>query len=216
MRIFAIILYLLSSLAVAAQPVRRENIEWTDVWMPHSKDNALPRVLLIGDSITRAYFPMVEEKLKDKAYVCRIATSKAIGDPALLEEMAVFLKEGEFAVIHLNIGMHGWDYTEAEYEQHFPALIAAVRRAAPNAKLIWGQTTPVRKDKEPGPGPANSRIARRNAIAKAYAEANHIPVDDLHTLMLPHADLHSDDVHFNKEGSAMLAAQVATEIARLL
>ena len=34
--------------------------------------------------------------------------------------------------------------------------------------------------------------------------------------MAPHTDLHTDDVHFNPEGSAMMGAQVAAEIAKLL
>ena len=44
-----------ASVANAADPpVPRESIEWTDAWMPHLKEHDLPRVLLIGDSITRA------------------------------------------------------------------------------------------------------------------------------------------------------------------
>jgi hypothetical protein len=49
-----------------------------------------------------------------------VATSKAIGDPALLVELATFLAEAKFDVIHFNVGMHGWDYTEQEYRQHLP------------------------------------------------------------------------------------------------
>jgi hypothetical protein len=58
----------------------RENIEWLDVWVPNTNATDLPRVLLIGDSITRGYFKDVEEKLKGKAHVARLATSKSVGD----------------------------------------------------------------------------------------------------------------------------------------
>ena len=34
--------------------------------------------------------------------------------------------------------------------------------------------------------------------------------------MQPHTNLHSDDIHFNKEGSTLLATQVATEIKKQL
>jgi hypothetical protein len=49
-------------LLVGAQPVNypppaRESIEWCDIWVSHANETNLPRVLLIGDSITRAYFP---------------------------------------------------------------------------------------------------------------------------------------------------------------
>ena len=198
----------------ADDAVRRESIEWCDVWMPHMNDHDLPRVMLIGDSITRGYFAGTEERLRGKAYVARITTSKAVGDPALLTEIATFLAEAHFDVVHCNIGMHGWSYTEDQYRDGLPALVAAIRKGAPGAKLIWASTTPVRKDLDPGP--QNARIQRRNAIAAQYASLEAIPVDDLHAVISGHADLHSDDVHFNKEGSDLLAGQVAGAVLRLL
>ncbi len=201
-------------LPVIGQQVKREAIEWTDVWMPHSNDHDLPRVLLIGDSIARAYFAGVEENLKGKAYVARIATSKAIGDPALVAELEVFMKQAEFDVVHFNIGMHGWAYSEQQYREGWPALLAVIRRSAPKAKLIWASTTPVRKDREGGA--TNERIAERNNAARKLAEAADIAVDDLYAVMVPHPDLHSDDVHFNKDGSTLLADQVASKVVALL
>jgi len=199
----------------AQQPsVPREAIEWTDVWMPHTNEQNLPRVLLIGDSITRAYYSGVEEQLKGKAWVARIATSKAIGDPALLAELAVFLGEAKFDVVHVNIGMHGWGFTEDEYRKGLPALLRTIRDGAPGARVIWAQTTPVRADREKGA--TNARIEERNRLARAFFTGEGVPVDDLHALMKPHADLHSDDVHFSKEGSALLSAKVAQAIEPLL
>jgi len=194
--------------------IHRESTEWTDVWLPNTNARDLPRVLLIGDSITRAYFGAVEERLKGKAYVARIATSKAVGDPALLTELAAFLPEGHFDVVHFNIGMHGWDYSETEYRRDFPALVATLHRYAPDAKLVWATTTPVRKDRDKGA--TNARIDTRNAIVRDLAAAAGIPVDDLHAVVLPHPELHSDDIHFNKDGSALLADQVAASVAKLL
>jgi hypothetical protein len=209
-----LVLAVVTSLAQEQPAARRESIEWTDVWMPNTNDHDLPRVMLIGDSITRGYYPAVEAKLKGKAYVSRITTSKAIGDPALMTELAVFLKQNRYAVVHFNIGMHGWAYTEDEYRQHWPALLAMIRESAPGAKLIWASTTPVRKDRDAGA--RNDRIQARNAAARALSDREKIPVDDLHALMSSHADLYTDDVHFSKEGSTLMAEQVAREIAKLL
>ncbi len=194
--------------------VHRERIEWCDAWMPDMNAHDLPRVVLIGDSITRGYYPIVEQLLKGQAYVARITTSKAIGDPALLDELATFLKQARFDAVHFNIGMHGWAYTEDDYRQHFPELIAAIRKNAPRARLVWASTTPIRADTESGA--RNDRIVRRNSIARDLAAAEGIPVDDLHALMTPHGDMHSDNVHFNQEGSSLLAGQVAREVAKLL
>ena len=51
--------------------IARESIEWVDIWIPDANGTTLPRVLLIGDSITRGYYPQVAEKLKGKASVAR-------------------------------------------------------------------------------------------------------------------------------------------------
>jgi len=54
------------------------------------------RVLLIGDSITHGYYPEVQARLKAQAYVARLTTSKSVGDPALLDEVALVLRQPDF------------------------------------------------------------------------------------------------------------------------
>lgn len=213
-RTLAAVLCLLGAGLAQDRNIKRENIEWTDVWFPDSNSRDLPRVALVGDSITRAYFPVVEKDLKGAAYCARIATSKAIGDPALPIELTTFLSEMNFDVVHFNIGMHGWEYSEDEYRRYLPELLAAIRKGAPKAKLVWASTTPVRKDKSPGPN--NERIALRNGIAREFFEKQGIAIDDLSALMAGHNDLHKDDVHYNDEGSAILASQVAAAVEKLL
>jgi hypothetical protein len=44
--------------------VQYEPTEWTNVWMPSATKNDLPRVLLIGNSITQSYYSFVEEPKK--------------------------------------------------------------------------------------------------------------------------------------------------------
>lgn len=212
-----IVCFVLCVSAFAAENARNakhEDIEWCDVWMPHMRESGLPRVLLVGDSITRAYYKDVEDHLKGKAYVARLATSAALGDPALIMQLRTFLSEAKFDVVHFNIGMHGWAYSEEDYRKHLPELLKVIRQGAPGARLIWASTTPVREDREPGP--RNARIEARNKIAQEYFTREHVPIDDLHMLMTPHSGLHTDDVHFNKEGAALQARQVAGEIEKLL
>jgi hypothetical protein len=198
--------------------VVREGIEWLDVWMPDFHARDLPRVLLVGDSIARGYGPKVEQKLKGKAYVARLATSKSIGDPALLAEVSLVLGQAKFDVIHFNNGLHGFGYTEIEYRKAFPDLIATLKREAPGAKLIWATTTPVRKpDKLDQVDPKTDRVQARNAIAAQIMEAEKIPVDDLFALMDRHAEFHAlDGIHFNDKGVAAQAEQVATRIKAIL
>ena len=100
--------------------------------------------MLIGDSITRAYYPAVEKRLAGKAYVGRLSSSAFISDPALLDQIKMVLSQYKFDVIHFNNGMHGWQHTEKEYEQAFPEYLQVIKKYAPNAKLIWANTTPLK------------------------------------------------------------------------
>lgn len=198
--------------------VIREPIEWLDVWVPNSTATDLPRVLLIGDSITRAYYPEVEAKLKGKAYVARLATSKSVGDPALLAEVSLVLSEDHFDVIHFNNGMHGWGYTEDDYRQHFPEFVAAIKNGAKGAKLVWATTTPVRvKDHPDQLSDRTERVKVRNQIGRELVEKEKIPIDDLFALVENHPEYwKKDGVHFEQPGVAAEAEQVAKAVEEVL
>src|SRR5882757_4893499 len=90
----------------AAEPGKalppRESIEWCDIWISHANKTNLPRVLLIGDSITRDYFPEVEKRLAGKAYVGRLSTAAFVADPALRQQVQMVLNQYQFDVIHFN------------------------------------------------------------------------------------------------------------------
>jgi len=122
----------------------RERIEWCDIWITNADSNDLPRVLLIGDSITRGYFGGVEKALDGKANCARLTTSRCICDPVFFDELEMVLRQYPFDVIHFNNGLHGWGYSEAQYREAFPKLLDTLRRENPNARLIWTTTTPVR------------------------------------------------------------------------
>lgn len=198
--------------AIYAEPaLHRERIEWCDIWHTDAEKAALPRVLLIGDSITRGYFDGVEKALAGKAYCGRLCTSRSVGDPVFFEELALVLKQYPYSVIHFNNGLHGWDYTEDEYRAGFEKFVAALKELAPGARLICGNTTPV-KEAEKLP-----RIDARNAIAAAACAATEIPVDDLHAIVMAKpAYFSGDGVHLNDEGRAALAGAVAKAVGQAL
>ena len=206
--------------APAADPPRvvRENIEWLDVWVPGNGVTAQPRVLLIGDSITRAYYKTVEDKLKGKAIACRLATSKSLGDPGLLDEVKLVLGQATFDVVHFNNGMHGWGYTEDEYAKAIPELVAAIRKGAPGAKLVWAGTTPVRvSGKVEQFDPKTDRVKVQNVAAAEVMAKEKIPTNDLFALVADKPELFSNDgVHLNAKGSTAMGEQVAAQVLKLL
>lgn len=207
----------LAATPLVAEPARnvyREATEWTDVWMPHTDKTDLPHVILIGDSITRGYWAAVERRLAGKAYCARLTNSKSVGDPALAREFVAFLTGTDFAVVHFNNGLHGWRYSEKEFEQYLPEAVSAIRAALPKARLVWASITPIAR--EQASGASNQRIAARNASARAYFEAQRVPVDDLNALMATHQNLHTDDFHYKAEGYELLADQVAASVVAAL
>ena len=204
------------SSALANAQSKPEEIEWTWEVRPQHADASLPNVLLVGDSISRNYFPQVTRDLKGIANVYLMASSICVGDPRLPEGLVSFAKmEGvPFRVVHFNNGMHGWEYSEDEYKQAFPAYLESIRELTPGARLVWASTTPVRVDKEHGP--SNDRLNARNALALALVSRASIPVDDQHALMMQHLDAYQDDVHFNDDGARIQGKQAAESIRKLL
>jgi hypothetical protein len=201
-----------SSLHAQAAGSLLEEIEWTWEVRPTHCDPKLPNVLLLGDSITRAYYPAVARRLTGKANLYLMATSASVGDPRLAPQIADFAtaEAVPFSLVHFNNGMHGWAYTESQYQSAFPSFLRAIQDAAPGARLIWATITPVKADTRPGP--TNSRIESRNAIAKTLVQKAGLPIDDQHQLMMHHLDAFEDTVHFNESGAQMQAAQAVATI----
>lgn len=201
-----------------APHVSREAIEWCNIWIPDANGTELPRVLLIGDSITGGYGQQVADNLKGKASVARLTTSKSVGDPALLVEVAMVLDQCRFDVVHFNNGLHGWGYSEAEYQSHFPDLVATIRRHAPKARLIWATITPMRQSGKLDVIVADTkRVQARNKIAEGIVGKEGIAVDDLYGLVKDHPEYWSNDgVHFNGKGVVVEAEQVTKRILERL
>ena len=193
-----------------------EKIEWTWADRPLSVDARLANVLLLGDSITRGYYEPARDLLAGRANVYLFATSAAVGADMLLDQIRAYEKMVgiRFDVVHLNNGMHGKTYSEADYRAHYPAFLETVKSLWPVARCIVATTTPVRVDDEDTP--ANARIVQRNASAVEDARKSRCSIDDQHALMLLHQDLHDGNVHYSADGSRVQAGQVVESILRVL
>lgn len=194
-----------------------EEIEWTWEVRPTQPNAQLPNVLLLGDSITRNYFPAVTKDLAGIANVYLMASSTSVGDPRLPHQIKEFaaLEKVRFRVVHFNNGMHGWGYTEEQYKAAFPSFLHAVRSlVGKNGTLVWASITPVRPDA--ANGPTNPRIESRNAIAEELVKAAHTQIDDQYDLMRQHQDLYEDSVHFNSAGAKIQGDQAAAAIRSML
>ncbi len=195
--------------------IRREKIEWLDLWVDSANASpALPRVLLIGDSITRSYYPIVEHILGDRLSCARLTTSKCITDPLFFKELDLVLSTYRFRVVHLNNGLHGLDYDDREYGAYLPRVFRVIENHAQDCRIIWAQTTPVRLTTDLTKlDPKTARVRERNRIARELAAARNVPVNDLFSLVADHPEYFAEDgVHLNNRGQTIVGERVAAFI----
>ena len=209
-------LFALATAAFAQNPAKSGPLA------PIEDQPGLPRVLLIGDSISIGYTLPTRELLKGKANVHRIPTN---GGPTKngTANIEKWLGTGKWDVIHFNWGIHdlkfmpdGKRQVEPEdYEKNLRTLVA--RMKATGAKLIWATTTPI-PDGELVPARKFGKVAEYNAIAKKIMTEHGVAIDDLNAAITPHiAELqNAKDVHYKPEGYAFLAKQVAASIEAAL
>src|ERR1700722_16331356 len=87
---FSMTTALSTALCTSQQISKPEEVEWTWEVRPSHVDLALPNVLLLGDSITRNYYPDVAKRLDKIANVYLMASSTSVGDPRLSLEIKEF------------------------------------------------------------------------------------------------------------------------------
>lgn len=203
----------------AAKPAKRAP---SPVLAPIEDVAGLPRVLLIGDSISMGYTMPTRKLLEGKANVHRIPTN---GGPTKngTANIEKWLGTGKWDVIHFNWGIHDLRHMEdgkrqvepADYEKNLRTLVARLK--ATGAKLIWATITPI-PEGELNPNRTFGNVAEYNAIARKVMDENGVQIDDLNAWMTPRfEELHNPkDLHYSPAGYEFLAQKVAEEISKAL
>jgi len=182
---------------------------------------ALPRVLLIGDSISIGYTLFTRSLLQSKANVHRIPVN---GGPTIngLENLDQWLGRGKWDVIHFNWGLHDLRLDEGKhqvtiekYEKNLRDLVGRLKRTG--AALIWASTTPV-PDAEVTPPRKNSDVIAYNVVAKRVMDENGILINDLYAVAFPRLGeiQRPANVHYTEPGYEVLAERVAASIRAAL
>lgn len=190
--------------------------QFPEAFAPAVDDPALPRVLLIGDSISIGYTPFVRTALKGVANVHRIPEN---GGPTVrgVQQLSSWLGTGHWDVIHFNWGLHDLKRDEkdtvqvpiADYEENLRTLVAKLK--ATGAKLVFATTTPV-------PGRTSNRreedVLAYNAVALRVMKELGVPVNDLHTLAQPRLSEIQlpNNVHYTPKGYEVLSVPVTAAI----
>jgi lysophospholipase L1-like esterase len=189
----------------------------------------LPRVLIIGDSISMGYTIPVRQLLAGKANVHRPPAN--CGDTARgLKNLDKWLGDGKWDVIHFNFGLHDLKYLDAngkyvdpsrgkqvalpdQYEKNLRELVRRLRKTG--AKLIWASTTPV-------PAGTVGRVQGDevvyNQVAAKVMTDEGIPIDDLcAVVMADQGDYQrAKNVHMTPTGYEKLAEAVVGSVEMVL
>ena len=182
----------------------KEGMYWeiTELFQPYKTDTDLPRVLLIGDSITYGYRKDVRARMDGKALVDVYAISYAIADPALLRNLKPILERYDYDCIHINVAFHNCplDRAEGKYGEYLTELLTAIQELEPNAKVVFATGTTSSDKNENGEWVFNAETyglwKDRRDEAVAVCEKLGITVDDLYTLCLEINPAKADNLHF--------------------
>lgn len=239
---FRIILTLLSlaflPFAIADDKPKKKPAKKPNLAMAKIEDVAgLPRVLILGDSISIGYTVNTRTALEGKANVHR-----AIGNCGPthtgLTKLDGWLATGgadkKWDVIHFNWGLHDLKYLgpkgenlqdpsdpknhqqvpPEEYRKNLTEIVARLK--ATGAKLIWRNTTPVPKGAK---GRLVGDSAKYNAIAAEIMTTNEIPTHDLFSMVkndFKAEHLKKTNVHYTPAANELFGADVARVISEAL
>jgi putative membrane-bound dehydrogenase-like protein len=199
----------------------------------YNDPNALPVVILLGDSIRMNYQQTVVAELKGKATVW--APKENCKHTAfVLENLEKWVKGRNASVVHINVGLHDMFLSSSTdqprhslevYETNIRAIFAKLKELT-DAKIIFALTTPVIESRQAA-SEGYKRIVRRaadvvkyNAKVTQIADAAGIEVNDLHALSTrvgTHDILReSDGIHLSKIGEEVIGKHVATSVEKAL
>jgi len=193
---------------------KRDFVKGTSTaWDFVADDPKLPRVLLIGDSVSRGYTLAVRAALAGQANVHRAPENCGPTANGLkkLDTWLASAGTGKWDVIHFNFGIHDRATPLADYNGRLTQILT--RLQSTGAKLIWASTTPIPDD--PAKKQTAAAIVERNTAAAALMAKHAVAIDDLFTAITPKlATLQNpNDVHFTNAGYLFLGSEVAKSIS---
>lgn len=199
----------------------------------HTKPDALPVVILLGDSIRMNYQQTVVAELNGKATVWS-PKENCRHTEIVLEQLEKWVKGRNASVVHINVGLHDMFLSSSTrqprhslevYKANLRAIFAKLQDLT-DAKIVFALTTPVIESRQAA-SEGYKRVVRReadvvryNAIAAQVAIEAGIEVNDVHGLSsrVGTDDIlrKSDGIHLSKVGEEVIGKHVASVIENLL
>jgi lysophospholipase L1-like esterase len=184
-------------------------------WDYVKDDPALPRLLIIGDSISRGYTSPARHDLKGRVNVHR-APANCGPTAAGLQNLNVWLGDGKWDVITWNFGIHDRNTDPAVYKTNLEILLRRLQQTG--AKIIWVRTTPAPLSGTSAEQFTDAECDQLNRVADEVMKANSVPEIDLYTLLKPQlSELQlANSVHFTEAGYDSMGAEVARTVLSVM
>ena len=194
--------------------LEKEEFEWMHSWCDNADKNDLPRVLLIGDSITYGYQEGVRNRLKDSFYVDYLSTSYCADREVLYYIVKSFVEDSNYDIIHFNNGLHGRDCDENAYNDGYKKLLTLFN----GKKIVLATSTCVyEQGNEVLDSKWAQRLEQRNSEVLRLAKEKGFAIDDLYTasVNIKKEFRAEDGVHYNSYGYEYLADFVKDSIEKV-
>lgn len=198
------------------------------------------RVLLLGDSISIGYTPLVQKKLAGEMTVLRPTArngrpENCSGTTAGVANIDRWLRidGGKWDVIHFNWGLHDLKHVRPDgqasdlatdppqaavevYEKQLREIVAKLK--ATGARLVFATTTPA-PEGAMRVYRTDADVVRYNEAARRVMKENGIAVNDLYAFAKPRLaelQIQPANVHFTPKGSEALADEVVRALRAAL
>lgn len=191
-----------------------------------TRNENLPNVLIIGNSISVGYTTFVRKALEGKCNVYRIPTNG--GDTKkCLNDFDKWMGDNNWDIIHFNFGLHDLKRivdnklnsegqqvnSPKEYQNNLEKIVLLLEEKT-DAKLIWATTSVVPEGAE---GRIKGDEITYNKIANKIMKKHHVPIDDQYILTVNHPeDQLFQNVHFKASGVKRQGDQAAAIILKVL
>lgn len=189
----------------------------------------LPRVLLLGDSISMMYTVPVRKLLAGKANVHR-PPENCFYSANGVKKLDQWLGAGKWDVIHFNFGLHDNNHvdeqgklvdvekgklvaTPEEYGRNMRLIVERLKKTG--AVLIFATTTPIPPQSL---GRVEGAEVAYNEVAEKIMREEGVQIDDLHRVVVERKleRLGPNNVHYTDASSQQLAEVVAAKIEAAL